>query len=147
MVNQIFLKYLNQFETTLYTFGYIKTKVEVFPSAIYKDNLSVEYEAVQIQRKININYFVSTNGKITLNLIMYKIPAQNTFFSLHRFLDNNNLKDRITVEISAGGDVEAFIKTFFEDLKSLFENELNDQITGKTFENHWDALRNSMNEY
>jgi hypothetical protein len=147
MVKQLFLKYLTQFELTLISFGYIKAKVEVLPSDIYRENLSVKYLNNQIQTRIVIEYSISGTGKVLLSLFMFKLFSDGTFFSLYDFLDRRNLNDKIKSELAPSEDFEPFVKKYFEDLKSLFENELNDQITGKSFENHIDALRKSMDEY
>lgn len=86
-------------------------------------------------------------GGLSLSMSMFKIPRNNTFFSLYDFLDGHNLKDRIVSECPNGGDFELTIKKYFEDLEPLFKNELNDHVIGKTFENHIDALNESWNQH
>jgi hypothetical protein len=148
MIKNTFLKYLGQFEQTLNQYGYIKNKEEPVESVLYKENISTEYINNQIQSRIDLDYTVwSKDCSASLGMFMYKIPKEQTFFSLSRFLDKHNLNNSIVSKCPAGVDFEPFVKKYFEDLKVLFENELNDQITGKTFENHMDALRKSMDEY
>jgi hypothetical protein len=148
VITQTFLKYLSDFEIYLANFGYFKVKESSSTSENYKEHLSVKYNNNKIQRTVYFDcaLFEGT-GSTLLSMNMCKIPENNTHFSIFRFLDNHNLNHKITVELHSGGAFEPFVKKYFEDLKLLFENELNDQITGKTFENHIDALKKSMDEY
>lgn len=146
MVKQIFLKYLSQFEATLHQFGYFKVGEEACSTGNYKDGLSVEYVNNQIRKKIYIGFILweKTEG-ISLSMSMFEIPRNNTLFSLFDFLDNHNLNDKIASKCPSDGNFELTVKTYFEALETLFKNELNDQITGKTFENHMEVQNESWN--
>jgi hypothetical protein len=147
MNKQIFLKYLSQFEITLNQLDYSRIEWDDQPIATYKDTISCKYLSPIIKREIHINYILWDDGETSIGMSMYITHSKGTFFSLTDFLKNHKLEYKIKSRLSVGCDFEPFVKKYFEDLKVLFENELNDQITGKTFENHMDALRKSMDEY
>lgn len=145
--NQIFLYYIDFFEKILSQFNYTKEELVNSTSKTAIEGLSVKYINFSSHTELIIGYNLSTSGVIMLNFSMFKIPYQNTIFSLYNFLDRHGLKGKLNFKMPAGGDFEPFVKKYFEDLKSLFENELNDQITGKTFENHMGALNESWNQH
>lgn len=147
MINQLFIKYLVQMELFLNSNGYFKNSAKTISTDNYKENFDVEYIGNKPNRRLNIAYTIWNDGDIMLSTFMYVAQSDSTYFSLTNFLKNHKLEHRITSKLPSGGAFEPFVKKYFEDLKLLFENELNDQITGKTFENHMDALRKSMDEY
>ena len=113
----------------------------------YKENLLVTFVNPAASQELRLYYILWGKGHITLPISMYKIPSDKTFFDLSDFLEIHGLEDRISWKLEPGGDFDSFAKKYFEDLAVLFANELNDQITGKNFENHWEALKKSMDEY
>jgi hypothetical protein len=148
MNNKIkYLKYLNGFESILNQFGYNKTEEKNNTTKTSKEDLYIDYSNANINLKICLDYTLWDDGGILLSMSMFKIPSEKTFFSLSDFLKNNNLTGKISLKLSAGGVFEPFVAKYFQDLESLFKNELNDQITGKTFENHMDALNKSWDEH
>ena len=144
---QIFLKHLTSFEGILNKFGYFKIGTDNTERATSKENLSVTFTQQEINRNFKIHYVLWKDGIIFLSISMYKIPSEKTFFSLSDFLKDHGLEDQISWKLEAGRDFDTFAKKFFDDLAVLFENELNDQITGKSFENHWEKLMKSMDDY
>ena len=144
---ECFLKHLSLFENTLNMYGYFKSHIDGKQLTNYKENVSVIFINPAINQKIYLDYILWRKGHIVLSVSMFKIPKDNTFFDLLWFLEKHGLEDKISCKLEAGGDFDDFAKKFFEDLAVLFANELNDQITGKSFENHWEALKKSMDEY
>ena len=144
---QVFLNHLSTFEQTLNKFGYFKLAVDDTRLANYKENLSATFTHQGVSQEIGIEYILWNDGDVFLSMSMYKIPSDKTFFTLHRFLESHGLEDKISFKLEAGGNFDTFAKKFFEDLAVLFENELNDQITGKNFENHWEKLMKSRDDY
>jgi hypothetical protein len=144
---QLFKDNESKFEYLLRDLDYFKSNDTKTIDAFSKEILSREYINVNLKLKLVINYTLWNNGDILLSLTMYKIPSNKTFFSLFNFINKHNLKHKIVTKLPAGGEVEPFIKKYFEDLELLFKNELNDQITGKIFENHIDALNESWNQH
>jgi hypothetical protein len=147
MVNQYYTKYLNQFESVLGNYGYLRNKEETVSSKLYNAHLSVEYINNRLQRRASIDYTEWTDSNVLISMTMYKIPKEDSFFSLFDFLNKHDLRSKIKSEHLVTENFENFIKKYFEDLESLFQNELNDQITGKSFENHRDLLNQSWNEH
>lgn len=147
MVDKIFLNKLGLVDTFMHRFGYVRTKVEHINTVLSKVFIIAEYTNNSINRRINIDCNQLQDSNIIVGMTMYKIPKEKTFFSLFDFLDARKLNERIQSQLPDGGDFETFIKQYFEDLQLLFENELNDQITGKSFEDHWDLLNQSFDEH
>lgn len=147
MVKEIFLKYLGQFEFFLTKLGYDKLDTKSILTESYEESFEVEYLGVNFNRRLDIGYTVWKDGEINISLFLYNIHSKGTFFSLSNFIKNHGLQNKIIYKLAFGEDFEVFIKKYFEDLESLFKDELNDQITGKSFENHMDILNKSWNEH
>ena len=113
----------------------------------YNENVSVSFTHQGVNQEITISCTLWKKGHIALHFRIHKIPSDKTFFTLHWFLEEHGLEDKISFKLEAGGNFDDFAKKFFEDLAVLFENELNDQITGKNFENHWEKLMKSRDDY
>ena len=143
----VFLKNLADFEPVLNRFDYFRNEYEEPKLATSVDNWSVLFINMRLSRKVYMDFTLTQDGIVLISFTMYKIPKEKTFFSLFDFLKNHNLEDEISHKLEPGGDLDKFCQDYFKSLGNLFENELNDQITGKTFENHWQALMDSMNDY
>lgn len=147
MVRKVFTEKLISFEPILNGYGFYRMRELSMPSKIFKENQGVEYQNRIIGRRIDIDYTIAPTGQILIGFTMYVLDKERTFFSLSNFIDRRGLQNKIAYKIESGNDFEIFIKKYFEDLESLFKNELNEQITGKSFENHMDLLNQSWNEH
>jgi hypothetical protein len=145
---EIFLKALSDFEPVLNRYGYYKNDYEEPRWQVSsQDNWSVLFINLKLHLKMYVDFVVWEDGKVNLSLTMCRIPREKTFFALSWFLEGHKLNEKINCNLEPGGNVDDFCRTFFKSLEVLFDNELNNQITGKSFENHWQALMDSMNEY
>ena len=142
-----FVTYLEKFESVLGRYGFARSEQKHEKSQNDKEWLSTAYTNTESSLKIYIDHTIFKDDSFYFGFTMYKIPNNKTFFSLIDFLDGHDLNYKITYRLSAGGDFEPFVAKYFEDLEKLFANELNDQITGKTFENHKAALLESWNRH
>lgn len=147
---QSFKENLFKFEETLNKYGYYCLNGNTFDINAKKNDqyTSIEQEYLNrfIKQKISISFIVGVNGAQFISFRMDEVLVDKSSFDVKRFLRKRNLENRLQNRFEEDQNFESFVEKYFDDLKSLFENELNDQITGKYFENHWQEQMDEFNK-
>lgn len=141
---QIFHTHLKGFEPVLEKYGYSFSKMdhEQKTGLSYESN-DYEYLNTAKALKLHLSVSVVTGAQTTATVIGFiMFGPKREFFSLNEYQESRK-PVQIKTSIPGGEDVNLGIEHFFRDLHTAVETYLNDQITGRAFENHSDNLMNS----
>jgi hypothetical protein len=146
---QLFKENLLKFEEILNKYGYYDPNENILNINLEKnDNYSSirqTYLNLFIKQKINISCNIWPDGEVLISFYMKETSSDESSFDVIRFLKKRNIENKLQDRCNDIDSFESFVKKYFDDLESLFENELNDQITGKNFENHWQEQIDEFN--
>lgn len=139
---EIFKSNLKIFESTLLSYGYQLEKIWHDTNPVSYETFYHNYVNSALDLDLSLSFSVGRGDLVETILGLSMHGPKREFFSLDDYQETRK-PEQIKTRFARDENLAENIQKFFEDLQIAFDTYLNDQITGKSFENHKDQLVNS----
>lgn len=145
---EIFHDRLREFEKILakYSYGFVNSEHSYNPD-IPIESMTFVYGHKDNGLRVDISFVI---GELDLNSVLANFGMSNSndeCFFLDEFHIANPDLPVIETKIKTNKNYSENLAKFFKDLEKAFETYLNDQITGKSFEDHSQQLLQEYYSY